>query len=123
MRRSLKIPLLIVGGLVAAILLVTGGFLLGARDDLSSALQGLFPVVAGSSDAGESSALQQEVLDKLDSTYYKAVDDSKLHTAAIDGMVAALDDPYTVYWDPTGVRRVQGQHAPARTRAWACRWR
>jgi carboxyl-terminal processing protease len=101
MRRSLKIPLLIVGGLVAAILLVTGGFLLGARDDLNSALQGLFPVAGGSSEPGESSALQKEVLDKLDSTYYKAVDDSKLHTAAIDGMVAALDDPYTVYWDPT----------------------
>jgi hypothetical protein len=93
MRRSLKTPLLIVGGLIAAILLVFGGFMLGARDDLSSALQGLFPVVHGSSASDDSAGLQQEVLDKLDSTYYKAVDDSKLHTAAIDGMVAALDDP------------------------------
>jgi carboxyl-terminal processing protease len=99
MRRSLKIPLLIVGGLVAAVLLVTGGFLLGARDDLGSAIRGLFPVVSGANSDG-SSALQQEVLDKLDSTYYKSVDDSKLHAAAIDGMVASLDDPYTVYWDP-----------------------
>jgi carboxyl-terminal processing protease len=99
MHRSLKIPLLIVGGLIAAVLLVTGGFLLGARDDLGSALRGLFPVVSGSQSDG-SAELQQEVLDKLDSTYYKAVDDTKLHTAAIDGMVASLDDPYTVYWDP-----------------------
>ena len=88
MRRSLKIPLLIVGGLVAAILLVSGGFLLGARDDLSSALRGLFPVVAGSSASADADQLQQEVLDKLDSTYYKAVDDAKLHADAIDGMVA-----------------------------------
>ena len=101
MPRSLKIPLLIVGGLVAAILLVLGGFLLGTRDDLGSALRGLFPVVAGSSASGDSYQLQQEVLDKLDSTYYKAVDDAALHADAIDGMVAGLDDPYTVYWDPT----------------------
>ena len=100
MRRSLKIPLLIVGGLVAAVLLVFGGFLLGARDDLNSALRGLFPVTANSQNTDGSAELQQEVLDKLDSTYYKAVDDTKLHTAAVDGMVAALDDPYTVYWDP-----------------------
>ena len=100
MRRSLRIPLLIVGGLIAAILLVSGGFLLGARNDLSAALKGLFPVVGTSQSGNESAELQQEVLDKLDSTYYKAVDDSTLHAAAIDGMVAALDDPYTVYWDP-----------------------
>jgi carboxyl-terminal processing protease len=101
MRRSLKIPLLVVGGLIAAILLVLGGFLLGARDDLGTALRGLFPVVASSSDSVDSYQLQQEVLDRLDSTYYKPVDDAKLHADAIDGMVAGLDDPYTVYWDPT----------------------
>ncbi len=84
---------------MAAILLVTGGFLLGARDDLGSALRGLVPV-AGSQSTGGANDLQQEVLDKLDSTYYKAVDDTALHTAAIDGMVSALNDPYTVYWDP-----------------------
>jgi len=100
MPRSLKIPLLVVGGLIAASLLVLGGFLLGTRDDLGAALRGLFPVVAGSSVSGDSYQLQQEVLDKLDSTYYKAVDDATLHADAIDGMVAGLNDPYTVYWDP-----------------------
>jgi carboxyl-terminal processing protease len=98
MRRSLKIPLLIAGGIIAAVLLVFGGFLLGARDDLGAALRGVFPVV-GSSQT-DASGVQQEVLDKLDKTYYKAVDDSKLETAAIDGLVASLGDPYTVYWDP-----------------------
>jgi carboxyl-terminal processing protease len=98
MRRSLKIPLLIAGGLIAAVLLVFGGFLLGARSDVGAALRGVFPAV-GSSQT-DATDLQQEVLDKLDKTYYKAVDDQKLHTAAVDGMVAALNDPYTVYWDP-----------------------
>ena len=75
--------------------------------------------MVGSSRAPTDSAdLQQEVLDKLDSSYYKAVDDTKLHTAAIDGMVAALDDPYTVYWDPRGVRRVQGEHLGLVHRVW-----
>ncbi len=97
MRRSLKIPLLIAGGLIAAVLLIFGGFLLGARDDLGSALRGIFPAVGSGTDSTD---LQQEVLDHLDATYYKSVDDQKLHTAAIDGMVAALNDPYTVYWDP-----------------------
>ena len=59
------------------------------------------------------------MLDKLDSTYYKAVDDAQLHAAAIDGMVAALDDPYTVYWDPEEYAVVQGRAPPARTPVWA----
>ena len=45
--------------------------------------------------------LQQEVLDKLDSTYYKAVDDAILQAAAIDGMVAAWMTPTR----STGTRR------------------
>ncbi len=100
MRRSLKIPLLVLGGLIAASMLVLGGFMLGARDDLGTALRGLFPVVGTSPATDDSYQLQQEVLDKLDSTYYKAVDDQKLQSDAIDGMVAGLSDPYTVYWDP-----------------------
>jgi carboxyl-terminal processing protease len=100
MRRSLRIPLLILGCLIAAILLMSGGFLLGARNDLSAALKGLFPVVGTSQSGNESAQLQQEVRDKLDSTYYKAVDHATLDAGAIDGMVASLDDPYTVYWDP-----------------------
>lgn len=100
MRRNLKIPLLVLGGLIAAVLLIGGGFLLGARDDLSSVLKGLFPVASTSVSSNDECDLQQEVLEKLDSTYYTAVDDAQLYDAAIDGMVSALDDPYTVYWDP-----------------------
>jgi carboxyl-terminal processing protease len=101
MRRSTRTTLLIVAGLVAAGMLVFGGFLLGVRDDIGSALRGMFPVAAGPSPTSDASyQLQQEVLDKLKSTYYKQVDETTLHADAVDGMIAGLDDPYTVYWDP-----------------------
>lgn len=43
------------------------------------------------------------VWEKIGSTYYdkKAIDSQKLLNGAITGMVAALDDPYTVYLPPT----------------------
>lgn len=42
------------------------------------------------------------VLDKLQNTYYdkKAIDPQKILNGAISGMVASLDDPYTVYLPP-----------------------
>lgn len=101
MHRGVKTPLLIIAGLVAAGMLVFGGFLIGVRDDIGSALRGMFPAASVPSAASdESHQLQQEVLDKLKSTYYKEVDQATLHADAIDGMVAGLNDPYTVYWDP-----------------------
>ncbi len=42
------------------------------------------------------------VLEKLENTYYdrKAIDSEKIINGAIQGMVASLDDPYTVYLPP-----------------------
>ena len=42
------------------------------------------------------------VLNKIENTYYdkKAIDPQKLLNGAIAGMVASLDDPYTVYLPP-----------------------
>lgn len=40
------------------------------------------------------------VKDLLQARYYKAVDVNKLFEGAIKGMAGALDDPYTVYYDP-----------------------
>ena len=101
MRKGVKTPLLIVACLIAAGMLVFGGFLIGVRDDIGSGLRGMFPAAAAQSGTtSESHQLQQEVLDKLKSTYYKEVDETTLHADAIDGMVAGLNDPYTVYWDP-----------------------
>jgi carboxyl-terminal processing protease len=100
MRSSAKIPLLIVAGLVAAILLVLGGLLLGFSPGVRDAVRGVLPGVVGTVDGSGDYGLQQEVLDKLESTYYRQVDGATLKADAIDGMVAGLDDPYTVYMDP-----------------------
>ena len=43
--------------------------------------------------------LQKEILKKLGETYYKEVDPEALAVGAIDGMLASLGDPYTVYYD------------------------
>jgi carboxyl-terminal processing protease len=101
LRRNVKIPLLVVGGLVAAILLVWGGLLLGLNPEVRGALRDLLPgSFFGSSGSVEDFELQQEVLEKLESTYYRPVDASALEGDAVDGMVAGLGDPYTVYMDP-----------------------
>lgn len=101
MRNVTKIPLLILVGLLAAILLVFGGVLLGLHPSVQDVLRPALPAAwTGAGGTTVDYRLQQEVLDKLDATYYKPVDDSKLVADAIDGMVAGLDDPYTVYFDP-----------------------
>ncbi|MFH0917212.1 MAG: S41 family peptidase [bacterium] len=99
MRNSTKTPLLILAGLVAAILLVWGGLLLGLNPGVRGAVRGALPssVVRA---AGGNGDLGQEILDKLESTYYMQVDGAALTDDAIRAMIAGLDDPYTVYMDP-----------------------
>lgn len=99
MSRSVKAALLAVAGLVAALLLISGGFLLGISPDVGGAVRDLLPGTV-STTSGEDFALQKEVFTRLEQTFYRPVDDAILEQAAIDGMVAGLDDPYTVYMDP-----------------------
>ena len=40
----------------------------------------------------------EEILALVESLYYREVDEEALETAAIDGMLAALGDPYTFYY-------------------------
>ncbi len=96
MSRSAKIVLLVVAGLVAAFLLVSGGVLVGLNPEVRGKLANILP----QSLVGGDFALQQEVLEKLESTFYRPVEAAALEPGAIDGMVASLDDPYTVYLDP-----------------------
>ncbi len=93
-----KLTLFIVGGVIVALFLVWGGVLLGLNSGVRDTLSGLLPsgVVSGSGDF----ALQQEVLDKLESSFYEQVDPDALEEPAVDGMVGGLEDPYTVYMDP-----------------------
>jgi carboxyl-terminal processing protease len=100
MSRRAKTALLLVVGLVAALLLVSGGVLAGLNPDVRGALYGVLPGSLFGSSSSEDFDLQREVLDQLESNYYKPLDPEALETGAIDGMVASLDDPYTVYMDP-----------------------
>jgi carboxyl-terminal processing protease len=102
MRNSAKIPLLVVIGLVAAVLLVSGGVLLGVQPGVRDALRRALPDrLTGAMGVSSDYSLQDEILGKLESTYYKQIDMAALKTDAINGMVAGLDDPYTVYMDPS----------------------
>lgn len=99
MRSSLKVTLIVVAGLVAAALLVWAGLLLGMNPGVGGPLRDVIP--DSWTGSTEDYKLQQEVLDELEKNYYKDIDPESLEGGAIDGMLAGLDDPYTVYMDPT----------------------
>jgi predicted metalloprotease with PDZ domain len=91
-----KLPLLIVAGFIVALLLVWGGVLAGLNPTVQDVLRHVLPAGA----VGDDDRLQQEVLRKLEENFYKPVDSEALEARAIEGLVAGLDDPYTVYMDP-----------------------
>jgi carboxyl-terminal processing protease len=62
-----------------------------------------------SGNAGVSYALQDTVLKHLENAYYQKVDAAALEEDAITGMVAGLNDPYTVYLDPSGYANLTGE--------------
>jgi len=103
MRSGMKWALAAAVGVVAAALLVWGGFLLGMDPSVGGAARDLLPegfFGDGEADRTVEFELQREVLAKLESTYYKDIDVEALEGKAIDGMLAGLGDPYTVYMDP-----------------------
>ena len=88
---------------VVVLAILVSGILIGARPGTSSVIHSVLPsslarVVFGGS--GTSFPLQQEVLDDLEQTDYEKLDNSKLEAGGIDGMLASLNDPYTVYFTP-----------------------
>ncbi len=96
MRRGTR-TFLTAWSLLIAVLLVFAGFLLGMDPQIGGTVRDVFGV--GFSE-GSDYGLQQEVLDKLEQSYYKEIDPKVLKVGAIDGMLAGLEDPYTVYMDP-----------------------
>jgi carboxyl-terminal processing protease len=64
---------------------------------------------AGSGTAGVSYALQDTVLNHLEDSYYQSFDPAALEDDAITGMVAGLNDPYTVYLNATGYASLNGE--------------
>ncbi|MBN1628749.1 MAG: S41 family peptidase [Thermoleophilia bacterium] len=82
------------------VLLVVAGFLLGMDPDIGGALRDYVQGGGSSSLSAEDYDLQREVLAKLEASYYKEIDPEIVRVGAIDGMLAALADPWTVYMDP-----------------------
>jgi len=86
----------IVKVLLVAILLplgFAGGYLVGGRFGAdTAALTG-----AQRASAQHVSQLQEKIIEQLQARYYKRIDVAKLGLASIDGMLASLKDPWTVY--------------------------
>ena len=95
--------------LFIALIVVIGGLaLFGAGVDAAIGLHWSGNSgTAGS--AGVSYALQDTVLKHLENAYYQKVDSAALEEDAITGMVAGLNDPYTVYLDPSGYANLNGE--------------
>lgn len=107
MSSSTRTALLAALSVVVAVALIFVGALLGAAvPELDSAAQQLLgkddttEIVVDGPSSQVDSALQEEILQKLQATYYKAVDPDALALSAIDGMLSSLNDPYTVYFTP-----------------------
>jgi carboxyl-terminal processing protease len=99
MPNSLKTALLAIATAVVAVALVFAGFVLGMNPDIRGAVRGSFgcyqnPTVEVDSD------LLAEIVEQLETTYYKDIDPETIVAGAIDGILAKLNDPYTVYYDP-----------------------
>ncbi len=102
----MKTALLAAISVVVAIALIFAGTLLGAAiPGLDSAAQRILSNDGGSAAEGGSGGeldveLQEEIFQKLESTFFEPIDADILSRSAIDGMLAGLDDPYTYYFDP-----------------------
>ncbi len=93
---SARRTLISIAGVLFALLLLLGAGL-------------VITACAGSSSAADSFTLQETVLQHLEDSYYQPVDAATLEEDAINGMVAGLDDPYTVYLDPTQYQAFTGE--------------
>lgn len=102
MRRSQQVGVVSVAAIVAGIVMLVAGFLLGASPAGREVLRHVLPAGVADSWLGapQEFSLQSQVLDRLESTYYEEFDPQSLQDDAIRGMLAGLDDPYTSYFDP-----------------------
>jgi len=102
MQRIVKSSLVVVAVWILLAALVAGGVILGAHPASRNLLRSILPGAVADMVVGETAgfALQDEVLDKLDSSFYKPVDPSGLEDDSIRGMLEGLNDDYTNYLDP-----------------------
>ena len=99
-KRILLTLLLTVMSVVVAAALILAGVLLGMDPDVERAVRDFFGLDRAASEDQFDDDLQAEIFRKLQGSYYKEIDPEILQIGAIDGMLASLGDPYTVYYDP-----------------------
>ena len=91
--------LLVVAAIVAVLAVFVGGVVVGGHaqatglTQLSDPLRGILLGDSG----GE---LASQVLEVLEDQYYEPVDEQRLQQASVEGLIEALDDPYTDYLSP-----------------------
>ncbi|MBV8999812.1 MAG: S41 family peptidase [Solirubrobacterales bacterium] len=89
----------VLGGILAAIVMLLAGIWLGGHPtDLPSLLRGsLF-------ESRRNETVTEQALDILTTRYYRPLERSSLVDVGLSGMVASLDDPYSQYVDPRSYR-------------------
>jgi carboxyl-terminal processing protease len=83
----------------AALALVLGIFLGGHPELLPGPVRDTF--------VEEDRALRAEVIDTIEDSFYKKVDESKLDDASLKGIVDSLEDPYSAYITPDEAEQFQ----------------
>ena len=91
-----KKTLIVVGAAISLLVFLGAGLAIGLSIRNGTSTAGSFP-------------LQGVVLTHLQDSYYQAVDPAALEQDAVNGMVAGLDDPYTVYFDPAQYANFSGE--------------
>src|SRR3954466_9627649 len=76
--------------LVTAVIALAAGLWLGGHPaDLPGPVRDVF--------VQEDRALRAELIDTIESNFYKPVNERKLDDASLKGIVESLDDPYSTY--------------------------
>jgi carboxyl-terminal processing protease len=96
----MKTVLLALLSVVVAGALIFAGVLLGMDAGVERAVRDFFGWEAQTSAGEVDVDLQEEIRRLIEANYYEAIEPGTLARGAIDGMLAGLGDPYTVYYDP-----------------------
>jgi carboxyl-terminal processing protease len=87
----------VLAALSALVALVAGLWLGGHPTDLPGPVRDAF--------VQEDRALRAELIDSIESNFYKPVNEKKLDDASLKGIVESLDDPYSHYLTPKEARQ------------------
>lgn len=101
MNRTLRTVLVALVAVALGMALVAAGLMIGSHSEFSNPLRAALPPAVGDVVLGRTVTfpLQDEVIDKLDRSYYQKVRPQQLQDEAIRGLLKGLDDPYTHYLD------------------------